>query len=533
MTRIFEDCFECLISFQHFQQWQEYLKIVSNALLHSHIYTNDKNIWRLFQVPDYDSQHFQQWQEYLKIVWNAILHITHLHQWQEYLEIVSSAWHHSNIFNNEKNIWRLYQMLYYTQIFTPMTRIFGDCFKCQTSFQHFQQWQGYLKFVSNALLHSDIYTNDKNNWGLFQVPDIIPTFSTITRIFEDCTKCLTTLTHLHQWQEYLEIVSSARHHSHIFNKDKNFWRLFRVPDIIPTFSTVTRIFGDCFKCLTSFQHFQQWLEHLKIVSSAWHHSNIFSNDKNIWRLYQMPYYIHTFTPMTRIFGDCFKCLTSFQHFQQWQEYLKIVSNALLNSDFYTNDKNIWRLFQVPDIIPIFSTMTRIFEDCFKCLTSFQHFQHWQEYLKFLSSAWHHSNIFNNDKSIWRLYQMPYYTHTLHQWQEYLKFVSSAWQHSNIFNNDKNIWRLYQMPHYTQTFTPMIRIFEDCFKCLTSFQHFQQWQEYLEIVSNAWYIPIFSTMTRIFEDFFECLTSFQLFQQWQEYLEIVSNAWHHSHIFNND
>ena len=326
MTRIFGDCFKCLTSFQHFQQWAEYL------------------------------------------------------------EIVSSAWHHSNIFNNDKNIWRLYQMPYYTQTFTPMTKIFGDCLKCLTSFQHFRQWQEYLKMVSNALLHSDIYPNDKNIWRLFQVPDIIPTFSTMTRIFGDCFKCLTSFQHFQQWQEYLKFV--------------------KMPYYTQTFTPMTRIFGDCFECLTSFHHFQQWQEYLKIVSTAWYHSNIFNNDKNIWRLYRMPYYTQTFTPMTRIFGDCFECLTSFQHFKQWQEYLKIVSNALLHSDIYTNDKNIWRLFQVPDIIPKFSTMTRIFEGCFKCLTSFQHFQKWQEYLKIVSNALLHSDIYTNDKNIWRLFQMP-------------------------------------------------------------------------------------------------------------------------------
>ena len=461
MTRIFGDCFKYLTSFHHFHQWQEYLKIVSSAWYHSNIFNNDKNIWRLYQMPYYTHtftpmtrifgdcfkclkwfQHFQQWQEYLKIVWNAILHshiytndkniwrlfqvpdiiptfstvkrifedcikcfttLRHLPQWQEYLEIVSNAWHHSNIFNNDKNIWRLYQMPYYTQTFTPMTRIIGDCFKCLTSFQHFQQLPEYLKIVPNALLHSHIYTNDKNIWRLLQVPDIIPTFPKLTRMFEDCIKCLTTLTHLHQWQEFLEdCFKCLTITSNIFNQwQEIFWRLFQVPDIIPTFSTMTWIFEDCLKCLTSFQNF-----------------NIY---KNIWRLYQMLYYTQTFTPMTRIFEDCFRCMTSFQHFQQWQEYLKIVSNALLHSDIYTNDKNILRLFRVPDIIPPFSTMTRIFGDCFecltiiptfstmttifedcsKCLTTLRHLQQWQEYLEIVSSAWHHSTIFNNEKNIWR------------------------------------------------------------------------------------------------------------------------------------
>ena len=170
-----------------------------------------------------------------------------------------------------------------------MTRIFEDCIKCLT-------------------IHSDIYNNDKNIWRLFRVPDIIPPFSTMTRICEDCFECLTSFQHFQQWQEYLKIVSNALLHSDIYTNDKNIWRLFQVPDIIPTFSTMTRIFEDCIKCLTDTQ---------------------------------------TFTPMKRIFGDCFKCLTSFQHFQKWQEYLKIVSNALLHSHIYTNDKNIWRLFQVP------------------------------------------------------------------------------------------------------------------------------------------------------------------------------------------
>ena len=162
--------------------------------------------------------------------------------------------------------------------FSTMTRIFEDCIKCLTTLKQLHQWQEYLEIVSSAWHHSNIFNNDKNIWRLFQVPDIIPTLSTMTRIFEDCIKCLTTLKQLHQWQEYLEIVSSAWHHSTIFNNDKNIWRLFQVPDIIPTFSTVTRIFRDCLKCLTSFPHFQQWLEHLKIVSSAWHHSNFFNND---------------------------------------------------------------------------------------------------------------------------------------------------------------------------------------------------------------------------------------------------------------
>ena len=513
MTRIFGDCFECLTSFQHFQQWQEYLKIVSNALLHSDIYPNDKNIWRLLQVPDIIPT-FSTMTRIFEDCIKCLTTLRHLHQWQ---------------------------------------RIFGDCFKCLTSFQHFQQWQEYLKIVSNALLHSHIYTNDKNIWRLFQVPEIIPTFSTMTRIFEDCIKCHTTLTHLHQWQEYLEIVSSAWHHSNIFNNekniwrlyqmpyytqtftpnDKNIWRLFQMPDIIPTFSTMTRIFEDCIKC-----------------DKNYYTQHIYTNDKNNWGLFQvpdiiptfstitrifedciqMPYYTHTFTPMTRIFGHCYKCLTSFQHFQNWQEYLKIVSNALLHSHICTNDKNIWRLFQVPDIIPTFSTMTRIFEYCIKCLTTLRHLHQWQEYLENVTSAWHHSNISKIDKNIWRLYQMPYYTHTFapmtrilghcfkcltsfkhfQQWQEYLKIVSNALQHSDIYTNDKNIWRLFQVPDIIPTLSTMTRIFEDCIKFLTTLTHLYQWQEYLEIVSSAWHYS-------------------NIFNNWQEYLKIVLNALLHSDI----
>ena len=336
------------------------------------------------------------------------------------------------------------------------------------------------------------------------MPDIIPTFSTMTRIFEDCNKCLTTLRHLHQWQEYLETVSSAWHHSNIFNNDKkyletvlsawihsnifnndkNIWRLFQVPDIIPTFSTMTRIFEDCIKCLTTLRYLPQWQEYLEIVSSAWHHSNIFNTDKNILRLYQMSYYTQTFTPMTRIFGDCYKCLTSFQHFQNWQEYLKIVSNALLHSDIYPNDKNIWRLFKVPDIIPTFSTMTRIFEDGIKCLTTLRHLPQWKEYLEIVSSAWHHSNIFNNDKNIWRLFQVPDIIPTFSTMTRVFEVCKNALLHSDIYTNDKNIWRLFRVPDIIPPFSTMTRIFEDCFECLISFQHFQQWQEYLKIVSNA-------------------------------------------------
>ena len=181
-------------------------------------------------------------------------------------------------------------MPYYTQTFKPITRIFGDCFKCLTSFQHFQPWQVYLKIVLSAWLS-------------------LPKFSKMTRIFgQVVSNFLHTLRHLYQWQQYLEIVSSAWNHSNIFNNDKYIWRLFRVPDIISTFSTMTRIFEDCIKCLITLRHLNQLQQYLEIVSSALNHSNIFNNEKYIWRLCRVPNYTNTFTPMTRIFGDCFDCL---------------------------------------------------------------------------------------------------------------------------------------------------------------------------------------------------------------------------------
>ena len=141
------------------------------------------------------------------------------------------------------------------------------------------------------------------------------------------------------------IVSNALLHSDIYANDKNIWRLYQFLGHIQAFTPVICIFETSFKCHASLRHFLQWQAYLMIVSNASLHSGIYTYDKNIWRLYQMPFYTEAFPPMIGIFDDCFKCQTSFKSFHQWQAYLMIVLNTLLHSGIYTNDKSIWTLFQ--------------------------------------------------------------------------------------------------------------------------------------------------------------------------------------------